>query len=132
MPSVGSSLAVVTAAASTRFVPDLRSVLVTCFKSLFPLWVASQLFRMSGREDRYPPDGGGGRGNREDNCLAVAEVHPGNGRPGGRTARNVISDDARLLDDVALVLPTTATGRERSPTHAIRKRVNSSPEGVWW
>ena len=44
MPSVGSSLAIVTAAASTCFVPDLRSVLITCFKGLFPLIVASQLF----------------------------------------------------------------------------------------
>ena len=47
----------------------------------------------------------------EKHGLAVAEVHPGNGRPGGRAARNVIREDARLLDDVALVLPTTATGR---------------------
>ena len=68
MPSVGSSLATVTAAASTCFVPDLRSVLFTCFKSLFPLWVVSQLLSstgigMSGREDRDPPDGGDdGRG----------------------------------------------------------------------
>ena len=51
------------------------------------------------------------RGNGGENGLAVAEVHPGNGRPGGRTARNVTRDDARLLDDVAPVLPTTATGR---------------------
>ena len=47
MPSVGSSVATATAAASTSFVPDLRSVLVTCFKSLFPLWVVSQLFTKS-------------------------------------------------------------------------------------
>ena len=58
----------------------------------------------------------------------MAQVHAGIGRPGGRAARNVVRDDARLLDDVALVLPTAAT----SPIHAIRKRVNFSPEGVWW
>ena len=63
------------------------------------------------------PDGGEDgrgrdRGDRGESGLAVAEVHPGNGRPGGRAARNVIRDDARLLDDVApLVLPTAAIGR---------------------
>ena len=66
----------VTAAASTCLVPDLRSVLVTCFKSLFPLWVGSQLFtksapletEMSGREDRDPPDDGvDGRGGDRRN-----------------------------------------------------------------
>ena len=41
----------------------------------------------------------------------MAEVRLGNGRLGGRAARNVIHDDARLLEDVAPVLPTTATGR---------------------
>ena len=41
----------------------------------------------------------------------MAEVHPGIGRLGGRAARNVIRDDTRLLDDVAPVLPTAATGR---------------------
>ena len=43
--------------------------------------------------------------------LAVAEVHPGTGRSGGRTTRNVIRDGDRLLDDTAPVLPTTATER---------------------
>ena len=66
-----SSLAIVTAAASTCFVPDLRSVLVTCFKSLFPLWVVSQLFTKSAPleseclEERIeipPDDGDDGRG----------------------------------------------------------------------
>ena len=41
MPSVGSSL--FTAATSTCFVPYIRSVLITCFRSLFPLWFVSQL-----------------------------------------------------------------------------------------
>ena len=118
MPSVGSSLAKVPAAASTCFVPDLRSVLITCFQGLFPLIVVSQLFtksaplesEWSGRDDRDPPDvvdDGRGRdwGDGGECGLAVAEVHPGNGRSGGRATRNVIRDDARLLD------PTTATER---------------------
>ena len=46
MPSVGS-LAIVTASAPTCFVLDLGSVLVACFRSLFPLWVVSQLFTKS-------------------------------------------------------------------------------------
>ena len=108
MPSVGFSLAIVTAAASTCFVPDLRSVLITCFKGLFPVFVVSQLFTKSARGD-------GG-----DSALAVAEVHPRNGRSGGRAARNVIRDDTRLLDDVAPVLRTTAT--ERRTISNLRNR----------
>ena len=78
--------------------------------------VSSTGIGMSGREDRDPPDDGDDErgcdlGNGGANGLAVAEVHPGLGRPGGRAARNVIRDDARLLDDVAPVLPTAATGR---------------------
>ena len=70
---------------------------------------------MFGREDRDPPDDGddgrgGDRGNGGESGLAMAEVHPGMGRPGGRAARNVIRDDARLLDDVALVF---ADGSDR-------------------
>ena len=71
---------------------------------------------MSGGEDRDPPDDGDDgrgddRGNGGENGLAVAEVHPGIGQTGGRASRNIIRDDARLLDDVAPVLPTAATGR---------------------
>ena len=47
IPHAQSCLARVTAAAWTCFVPELRSVLVTCFKSLLPLWVVSQLFTKS-------------------------------------------------------------------------------------
>ena len=39
----------------------------------------------------------------------MAEAHRGTGRPGGRATRNIVRDDARLLDDVAPMLPTTAT-----------------------
>ena len=65
---------------------------------------ASTGIGMSGREDRDPPDDGedgrgGDRGNGGENGLAAAEVLPGFGRPGGRNARKVIRDDARLLDD---------------------------------
>ena len=49
----------------------------------------------------------GDRGDGGESGLAVAEVHPGNGRSGGRATR----DDARLLDDVAPVLLTAATER---------------------
>ena len=86
MPSVGSSLEKVTAAASTCFVPDLRSVLITCFKGLFLLIVVSQLFtksaplESSGREDRDPPDVGDD-GREETGGLGR---RPGNGRSGGR------------------------------------------------
>ena len=66
MPSVGSSLATVTSATSTSFVPDLRWVLIACFKGLFPFFgcvsavhqISSTGIGMSGREDRDPPDGG--------------------------------------------------------------------------
>ena len=51
------------------------------------------------------------RGNGGESGQVVAEVHPGNGRSGGRTTRSVVRDDARLLDDVAPVLPTTAAER---------------------
>ena len=118
MPSVGSSLAIVTAAALTCLVLDLRSVLVTCFKSLFPLWVVSAVHQISstgkkrGREDHDPSDDDRRGGHRGNAGLAVAEVHPGIGRPGGRAARSVIRNDARRLDDVAPpVLPTAAIGR---------------------
>ena len=43
MPSVGSSLAIVTAAASTCLFPDLRWALITGLKSLFSSFVVSQL-----------------------------------------------------------------------------------------
>ena len=72
---------------------------------------------MPGREDHDPPDDGddrrgGDRGKGGENGRAVAEVHPGIGRPGGRAARNVIRDDARLLGDVVPpVLSTAAIGR---------------------
>ena len=88
---------------------------------------------MSGREDRDPLDGGddGDRGHGGESGLAVAKVHLGTGRSGGRATRKIIRDDARLLDDVALVLPATATETGTIPIHAIRKREKSSPEGVW-
>ena len=117
MPSVGFSLAIVTAAASTCFVPDLRSVLIICFKSLFPVSVVSQLFTTSARGD------GGESG------LAVAEVHPRNGRSGGRAARNVIWDDTCLLDDVAPVCGRHRPKEERSPIYAIGKRGELLPRG---
>ena len=78
--------------------------------------ISSTGIGMSGREDQCLPDDGddgrgGDRGNGGENGLAVAEVHSGSGRPGGRSARRVIRDDARLFDDLAPVLPTAATGR---------------------
>ena len=85
--------------------------------------ISSTGIGMSGREDRDPPDGGddergGDRGNGGENGLAVAEVHPGNG----------------LLvcwKMWRLCCRRQRPGGDRSPIHAIRKRVNS-PEGVWW
>ena len=121
MPSVGSSLAIITAAASTCLVRDLRSV--TCFKSLFPLWVVSQLFTstgigMSGREDRDPPkDRDDGRGGDGGESGLMTENRPRTGRSAKRATRNIIRDDARLLDDAALVLPTAANGR-RTISHS--------------
>ena len=78
--------------------------------------IGSTRIGVSGRDDRDPPDDGddgrgGDRRNRGESDLAVAEVHPGIGRPGGRTARNGIRDDTHPVDDVAPVLPTTANGR---------------------
>ena len=138
MPSVGSSLAFVTAAASTCFVPDLRLVLIACCKSLFPLWVVSQLFTKSapigtsGREDRDPPESGddgrgSDRGDSGEGGLAVAEVHPGTCRSGGRATRNIIRGDARLLDDVALVLPTTTTDRQRNDPQLTQSASGGTP-----
>ena len=134
MPSVGYSLAPFTAAALTCFVPDMRVGVDRLLHKPFPFWVVSRLFTkpaplesesLQERIDRRGSD----RGDGGEINLAVAEVHPGTGRSGGRAARNIIRDDARLLDDVALVLPTK---KERSPMHAIRKRANSSLDGVWW
>ena len=50
----------------------------------------------------------------------MAEVHPGNGLSGGRATQDIVRDDARLLDDLALVLPTLAaesgtTSNSRNP-----------------
>ena len=73
------------------------------------LCLSSTGIGMSGREDRDPPDGGDD--GRESGLAVAEEVHLGNGGSGGRATRNVIRDDARLLDDVALVLPTTGTAR---------------------
>ena len=78
--------------------------------------VSSTGFGMSGREDRDPSEDGddgrgGDRGKGGEIGLAVAEVHPGLSRPRGRAARNVIRDDARVLDDVAPVLLSTTPER---------------------
>ena len=100
-------------------------MLITCFKGVFPLWVVSQLFTKSALleseclEERITilpttetTEEEVTSGNGGENGLAVAEVHPGRGRAGGRAARNVMHDDARLLVDVAPpVLPTAAIGR---------------------
>ena len=120
MPSVGSSLAIVAAAAaSTCFVPDLKWVLIACCNSLFLLWVVSQLFTKSAPleseclEERIEilPRAETTEWGSWESGPAVAEVHPGTCRSGGRASRNIICDDARLLGDVAPVLPTTATER---------------------
>ena len=138
MPSVGSSLATVAAAASTCFgfevgVGHLLQEPISsvgCVSAVHQISAAG--IGMSGSEDQNPTDEGDDgrgrdRGNGGENGLAVAEVHPGIGRPGRHTARNAIRDVARLLDNVA-----QRSEGERSPINAIRKRVNSSPEGVWW
>ena len=41
----------------------------------------------------------------------MTEVHSGTGRSGGLAARSLTRDDARLLDDVAPVLPLTTSER---------------------
>ena len=111
MPSVGSSLATVTAAASTCFVPDLRWALITGLQSLFSLFVVSQLIAKP-----EPPD---------SECLKeeivippklerveekVTEVTakkfdwpPRTARPRRCATRGLRRDDSRLLGDVALV-----------------------------
>ena len=121
MPSVGSSLALVCLdLLCPRFeVGDhlLQESIssVGCVSAVHH--ISSIGIGMPGREDHDPlHDGddrrGGDRGNGGKNCLAVAEVHPGTGRPGGCAAQNAIRDDARLLDDVAPpLLPTAAIGR---------------------
>ena len=61
------------------------------------------------RSSQKQEDGrGSDRGDGGESGLAVAEVHTGTW---SIATRNIIRDDARLLDDVALVLPATATGR---------------------
>ena len=124
MPSVGSSLAIVTAAASTCLVPHLRWVLIACCRSLFSRLVVSQLVKESvpldsecleERIEPLPKTREGGResvrGGGGGNGLTVAEVYPGSGRSGGRATRSLTRDDTRLLEDVALVLPSTTTER---------------------
>ena len=140
MPSVGSSLAIVTAAASTCYVPDLRSVLITCFKGLFLLIVVSQLFtksaplESSGREDRDPPDGRDD--GREETWVTVENVAwPSSGKWSiGRTRLPEMSFVMMLVCWMMwrLCCRRQRPKEERSSIHAIRKRVNSSPEGVWW
>ena len=84
-------------------------MLIACCKSLFPLWVVSHQFTKSAPleseclEERIEillGNGDDGRSDRDDggeSGLAVAEVHPGTGRSGGRASRNLIRGEARLL-----------------------------------
>ena len=79
---------------------------------------------MPGGEDRNPPqDGDDGResdrGDREESCLAVAQVDSARGRSGGRAARNLIGDDTRLLDDVAAVPSSTTI--EKGKYHQLKQ-----------
>ena len=123
MPSVGSSLAIVTAAAS---IPELRWALIIGLKSLLSLFVVSQLIA---KPD--PPDSEYLKEEtvispklekveeKSDGCdggeigLAVADVLPRTDRPRRRAIRGLRRDDSRLLGDVALVLPSS-TGEERA------------------
>ena len=92
--------------------------------------ISSTGIGMSGREARDPPDDGddgrgGDRGNGGESGLAVAEVHPGNGR------------SAFVMMFVCWMMWRLCCRRqrpeeERSPIHAIRKRVSSFLEGVRW
>ena len=127
MPSVGSSLATVTAAAATCLVPDLRWVLIACCKSLFSLLVVSQLVTKSALleseclEERIEillKTETVEEKVTEVTVAKVAEVCLGTGRSGGRATRNITRDDTRLLDDVAPVLPSTTT--ERGPISSSR------------
>ena len=125
MPSVGSSLAIVTAAASTCFVPDLRWALIAGLKSLFFLFVVSQLVAKPEPPDSecpkeeivITPKSEKVEEKVTDDCeeigLAVADVHPRTDRPRRRATRGLCRDDSRLLGDVALVLPSS-TGEEKA------------------
>ena len=138
-PVLVSSLAKVTAAASTCFVPDLRSVLVTCFKSLFPLWVVSQLFTKSAPLESECLEESieivpMAETTEEEVTVVTVEKWPGRGGgssgkwPTGRTLVEMSS----LMMLVCWMMWRMCCCRqrpegERSPIHAIRKRVNSSP-----
>ena len=105
MPSVGSSVTIVTAAASTCLL-GVSAGHETGFMGL----------GMPEREDRNPPDDGddgreSDRGDCEESGLAVAEVYSRTGRSEGRAARRLTRVDTRLLDDVATLLPSTTTER---------------------
>ena len=89
MPSVGSSLATVTAAASTCFVPDLRG---RCWSLASRACFLCGFFLSCSPNQLHWNRNVWKRGSRSS------------GRPGVRAARNVIRDDAR-------VLPTAAIGR---------------------
>ena len=138
MPSVGSSLAMVTAAASTCFVRDLRSVLVTCFQSLFLLWVVSQLFTKSApleseclgeRREILPMTE---TTEEEVTVVTVEKV----ALPWRRFIREM-ADRGFVMMFVCWMMWRLCCRRrrpeeERCPIHAIRKRVSSFLEGVRW
>ena len=145
MPSVGSSLAIVTAAASTCLVRDLRSVLVTCFRSLFALWVVSQLFTKS------TP--------LESECLeerieilpmmettveqVTVETVEKMTLPWRKFIWGLADQEGALPEMIFMMMHVCwmvwrlccrrqRSEDERSPIDAIRRRANSSPEDVWW
>ena len=140
-PSAGSSLAIVTAAAS---IPELRWALITSLRSLFSLSIVSQLIAKP-----EPPDS---ECLKEETVtlpklekleekvlevtaeieLAVADVHPRTDRQRRRAARGLHCDDSRLLGDVALVLPSS-TGEDRATRNPRYPQTEGLiPGGVWW
>ena len=139
MPSVGSSLATVPAAAAACFVPDLRWVLIACCKSRFPSWVVSQLFTKSAPLES---------GCLEERIEILAETETTVEEVTEVTVDRVAWTWRRFIwelvgredapPEISFVMLLVFCCRrqrpkeERSPTHVIRQRENSSPEGVWW
>ena len=112
--------------------------MITCFKSLFPLWIVSQLFTKSVPleseclEDRITIHSRAETTEEEVTEMTVQRVV----WPWRRFIRELADWEDALpkvsLCGTACLAGDSGTAEERSPIHAVRKRVNSSLEGVWW
>ena len=117
MPSVGSSVAIAIAAASTCLVPDIGWVLITCLKSLLSLFGVTRLVAEPTPENSECLD-------ERIEILPETETVEENLTevraertvwPWERLIRDLVDREDALLDGVAPVLPSTTAQQETLP-----------------